>query len=396
MFIGSLTTALAFLGFLFAQMKGFSQMGVISAIGIFLALLSQLMVTPALIAWADHKRSHVPQKDLGFGFMRPVGRFVSKFRLLVVALTIAAVAITFTNVKSTEVDGDVSSLTPSDLPSTRWLDIVQAEFDYNPDDITMMANDLNQLAEFTSKLGQMGTVASFESVAAYLPEDRDLWESTLSLLPDVLTENYIGNNGKFLIKVVANGNVWDKDFMESLREDLFSLTTNVSGIPVLMNEFVIMMVDDTLRISIVAAVAIFIILLLMLRSFKYALFTMIPIISSLYLLLGVMPIFDLQLNILNIIALPLIIGIGVGGAVHVANRVKMSGDLSLTLMHTGKAVILSSVTTIFAFGSLMFSGYPGLIGLGLLVVLGLSISLVLNLTFLPSILEFGRRKEKVA
>jgi predicted RND superfamily exporter protein len=397
MLIGTATTALTFLSFLFAKMNAFEQMGIISALGIFLAMGSQILVTPALIAWADLKKSKNEKKYAGaaaFRFMEPVGKLCARHGIALAIITVGVMAALFPNVRNVSVNGDVSSLYPDSLPSLKWLEMVKEEFEYNPDEISLMANDIDQLYIMTSELNALESIGTVDSIAQYLPEDKALREATLAYLPDAVKDKYIGKTGKFLIKVTANGDIWDSDRIAKVREDLSSITPYLGGMPVLMDEVVGIVIDDAILCSGLAALAILIILLVMFRSLKLAFLAFLPIAATVYFLFGLLPVFGGELTLTSVIAIPLVIGIGVSGAVHITNRVKATNDIPSTLVFTGKAVILSAVTTLIGFGSLMFSGHPALADLGLVVTGGLSISLLLNLILLPAILGIGMSKPK--
>jgi hypothetical protein len=101
-------------------------------------------------------------------------------------------------------------------------------------------------------------------------------------------------------------------------------------------------------------------------------------------------IWDLPFNLANLILLPLIVGIGVSNGIHIIHRHIEDGshEMSVIARSTGKAVVLSSLTTMVGFGSLMVARHQGIFSLGLLLTIGIGCNLLASLTVLPSILSY--------
>jgi hypothetical protein len=98
---------------------------------------------------------------------------------------------------------------------------------------------------------------------------------------------------------------------------------------------------------------------------------------------------DLQLNMANLIVLPLFLGIAVDNGIHVVHRMlEAPQDATSPLAHsTGKAVVLTSLTTMVGFGSLMVAQHFGVFSLGALAALAVGCSLVATLIVLPLLLS---------
>jgi predicted RND superfamily exporter protein len=98
--------------------------------------------------------------------------------------------------------------------------------------------------------------------------------------------------------------------------------------------------------------------------------------------------FNLQFNLANMVAVPLIIGIGVENGIHIVHRYREEGEGGPTLVagSTGQAVALFSLTTMIGFGSLMVARYYGIFSMGLLLTIAVGSVLVASLTVLPLLL----------
>ena len=145
---------------------------------------------------------------------------------------------------------------------------------------------------------------------------------------------------------------------------------------------------DNLKISLTAAAgSILLILLIYFRSLQYLLFSILPLAIGMAVLFGIMVLFGMKFNFLNIMVLPMIIGIGIDDGVHITNTFRHTEPRSLfqELFQTGRAVILTSLTTMVGFGSIGWSHYPGLKSMGVVAVIGIAACLTASLLVLPSV-----------
>jgi hypothetical protein len=104
--------------------------------------------------------------------------------------------------------------------------------------------------------------------------------------------------------------------------------------------------------------------------------------------------FGVPLNPANIMMLPLVIGIGVTNGVHILNRFAEERTPSILARSTGKAVLISGLTSIAGFGSLILAEHRGISSLGYLMSIGLATCMISGLTFLPAILNVMSRRER--
>jgi len=101
-----------------------------------------------------------------------------------------------------------------------------------------------------------------------------------------------------------------------------------------------------------------------------------------------------SLNFANVIALPLLLGLGVSGAIHVVMRWREEAvSATVAVTSTPRAVLFSALTTIASFGSLAVSEHRGLASMGLLLTIAILWSLVCTLVVLPSALALIDRRQ---
>jgi predicted RND superfamily exporter protein len=96
-------------------------------------------------------------------------------------------------------------------------------------------------------------------------------------------------------------------------------------------------------------------------------------------------------NFANIIALPLLMGMGVDSGIHVVHRLHShwSNGVDLLQSSTARGVLFSSLTTLCSFSSLAFTPHPGTSSMGLLLAIGISFTIICTLIVLPA---FSRHK----
>jgi predicted RND superfamily exporter protein len=92
--------------------------------------------------------------------------------------------------------------------------------------------------------------------------------------------------------------------------------------------------------------------------------------------------------------LPLVIGIGVTNGIHILNRFAEEQNPSILAKSTGKAVLVSALTTIAGFGSLVIADHRGIQSLGWVMATGTAACMIAGLTFLPAILVLQERRKQ--
>ncbi len=143
-----------------------------------------------------------------------------------------------------------------------------------------------------------------------------------------------------------------------------------------------------------ALLAVFIILMLHFRNLKLAIISLVPVFVGIIWMMGGVRLLGIELNYINIFVVGMIIGIGIDDGIHIIHRY-FEGDrrsVETTLRTTGKAIIMTSLTTMVSFGSLSFADYSGLSSMGIISLLGIGFCMVTSVVFLPALLyQFSRK-----
>jgi predicted RND superfamily exporter protein len=118
----------------------------------------------------------------------------------------------------------------------------------------------------------------------------------------------------------------------------------------------------------------------------FGLLAVLPLGVAVVFTLGVMVLLDIPFNPANVVTLPLVIGIGVAYGIYTVDRWRESPEMNLFMSSTGKAVVMSALTSMVGFGSMMISKYEGLYSLGLLMTIGIGMCLISSTVILPQVL----------
>ena len=121
---------------------------------------------------------------------------------------------------------------------------------------------------------------------------------------------------------------------------------------------------------------------------------MIPLITGTIWMVGLMNLFGLQLTFLNVMGIPMIIGIGIDDGGHILHRYRIEGPgkIGTVMRSTGRAVLLTSLTTMAGFGSLMIAKYRGFMSMSSLLVIGVGVCFLTTVMFLPALLNLRKNK----
>lgn len=205
-------------------------------------------------------------------------------------------------------------------------------------------------------------------------------------LPSALRNRFIGRTGKHLVQVYPRSNVWDRAAQETFVKELRSVDPNVTGTPVQLYEYTSLLKDSYVEAAWWALGAIFLLVFLHFRAVLPVFLSLMPVAIGALWMVGFMGWSGIPFNPANIMTLPLVIGIGVTNGIHILNRFAEERKPAILAKSTGKAVLLSGLTTIAGFGSLITGDHQGIQSLGWVMAVGTATCMMAGLTFLPAVL----------
>jgi hypothetical protein len=220
----------------------------------------------------------------------------------------------------------------------------------------------------------------------------------LADLPPALCERYVGISGKWLLRVFAKDCLWEFDPLRNFVDRIRTVDPRATGKPFGTVEGLIAMKDGLQRAGIYAFGVIVAVLLLDFRSLGRMLVAVAPLALGVGMTLGLMGLFGVPLNPANMIAFPLILGVGVDNGVHVLHDwILRRAAGRATISHAiGRGVLVKAMTTMIGFGTLIISTERGLSGLGLILTMGVCCSMLSALIFLPAALRWSAGESAAA
>jgi len=208
---------------------------------------------------------------------------------------------------------------------------------------------------------------------------------TLATLPEDLKRDWIASDGRARIEVFPKGDADDNDTLRRFVDAVRALAPEATGAPVSIQESSRTVVRAFLQAGLWAFLVITVLLAVTLRRATDVMLTLAPLVLSGLATLGICVAIGLPLNFENVIALPLLFGIGVAFNIYFVMAWR-SGRRELLPSSLTRAVIFSALTTGTAFGSLWLSHHPGTSSMGKLLALSLACTLISALLFLPALL----------
>ena len=253
----------------------------------------------------------------------------------------------------------------------------------------MLGGTPAQQKEYALKLAQFqqALLADIRNTFELLQRQDDTSPPTIADLPPAVRHRFIGVNGRFLIQVYPKHDVWQRPAQEAFVRDLRTVDPNVTGTPVQLYEYETLLRDSYIQAAWYALFAIALMVLFHFRSLSAMILVLIPVAIGTLWLAGLMGWAGVPINLANIMTLPLVIGIGVTNGIQILNRYAEEGTPGILSRSTGKAVLVSGLTAIAGFGSLILAQHRGIRSLGIIMSLGIATCMIAALTFLPALLS---------
>ncbi len=479
-----LAAAAIFLGFgafLPTDYVGIAQLGIISGIGMVVALALNVTLLPALLVLL---RPPVPSGEVGYSAAAPIDRWLDvNHRKVLIAFGLSMVAsiallplvvfdfnplhlrdpeapamrmlnelmrdaqrtpntisVLTPNIDAAnamakrlsalpEVEQAITadSLVPSDQPAKLALiedaallldpAINPFELSQPPDDAAAVAvlgeasAKLSVLAEQTSgplrdAAGKLGS--NFARLATAPPAMRQKVEAVLvqplnitldsvrfslqagaitrETLPPDVAGGWIAEDGRALVQVFPKGDSNDNHVLSAFTAAVRKVAPNATGLPVDTQEAAHTVARAFIKAGILALLAVSLLLYAVLRSLREVAFTLAPVVLSGFLTLSTCVLIGQSLNFANIIAFPLLFGVGVAFHIYFVMAWR-KGTHDLLQTPLTRAVVFSALATGSAFGALWLSHHPGTASMGLILMLSLVWTLVCALIFEPALLD---------
>ncbi|MDO9048682.1 MAG: MMPL family transporter [Methylobacter sp.] len=205
-------------------------------------------------------------------------------------------------------------------------------------------------------------------------------------LPSDIRSHWISATGLYRVLIMPEK---DQNRPENLKEfvtQVQAIDNTVSGLPIINQAGGDAIVKAFINAFGGAFIAIVVLLLLMYRSVRKTLLVIMPLLLAALLTGATNVLLDNPFNFANIIALPLLLGMGIDSSILIMHRHHSSSgeDENLLQSSTTRGIIFSSITTMCSFSSLAFTAHQGMASMGLVLAIGLTFTVMCSLIVLPA------------
>lgn len=441
-FVSAFTTASALYVLMFADFRGFSEFGFISGTGIMLALFAMLYVLPSLLVIFEKFNWVLFSKKENQGHTFDDKKYPYARTMVVAGLVLSAVVIGFSGKlsfqydfgkleptypsyeKFREVAGQVGSsdkrnpayiIADSDSEVENLVEVLNQKMEADTSSPTILSIEALQdrfpatEEEEEQKLQKIARVRELlDNTFIRNKEDEDLDKLrraaqtreplTIEQIPPYLKSKFITKDGEVGRFVIIYPSVGLSDGKKSIafKDDIGSVTLDngktyyAASTSIVAASMLDLMRTESPYMVGATFIIIYLFMIFTFRSFRWSVISMLPLVVGLLWLFGIMMIFGLQFNFYNLVVLPAILGIGEDSGVHLAHRYRDEGKNSMwaVLSSTGQHISMGSITTMLGFAGLLFTSHPGLQSLGVMAVIGIGMTLLTSLTFLPALIQW--------
>lgn len=251
-----------------------------------------------------------------------------------------------------------------------------------------LADALSKLAgsnEATRDKAQNVFVAPLKITFDQLKNTMQAGPVTLKSLPPELLNSWKSKDGLIRVEALPKGDPNDNDNLRRFADAVLAAEPNAIGGPVSILKSGDTIVKAFIHAGIWALLVISLLLWLALRRVTDVLMTMVPLLVAGAVTLELCVLIGLPLNFANIVAMPLLLGVGVAFKIYYVTAWR-EGRKNLLQSSLTRAIFFSALTTATAFGSLWLSSHPGTASMGKLLALSFVITLAAVLLFQPALM----------
>jgi hopanoid biosynthesis associated RND transporter like protein HpnN len=263
------------------------------------------------------------------------------------------------------------------------------------DPLAAIAGDLGKLAAAPDAT----LIAANQSLTRFLPAQlgqlRELLDAkkvTIADIPPDIARDWVLPDGRARVQLTPKPEASNSSGgLRRFVNQVLPVAPNAGGAAVIIEATSDTIIGAFETAAVTALIAIAIILFITLRRFLDMALVLAPLLLSSLLTVLIAVVASIQLNFANIIALPLLLGVGVSFNIYFVMNWR-AGQSSVLGSATARAILFSALTTGTAFGSLALSAHPGTASMGLLLLISLGCTLVSSLAFIPALLAAAPRR----
>jgi hypothetical protein len=208
---------------------------------------------------------------------------------------------------------------------------------------------------------------------------------TVKTLPQEILKDWTTADGRTRVEALPKGDPNDNDTLRTFASAVLKVEPNAIGGPISILKSGDTIVSAFIQAGCWALLSISILLWIVLKRIGDVLLTLVPLVLAGVVTLEICVLIGMPMNFANIIALPVLLGIGVAFKIYYVTAWR-AGHTNLLQSSLTRAIFFSAMTTATAFGSLWLSSHPGTSSMGKLLALSLVTTLAAAVLFQPALM----------
>jgi hopanoid biosynthesis associated RND transporter like protein HpnN len=274
-----------------------------------------------------------------------------------------------------------------------FLEAANGQTGKGADDARRLASALQRMAAAAPAVreaARKALIPSLDTMLDLLRASLNAHKVTVASIPPDLAANWVSADGRARIEVAPAGDANDNETLLKFAKAVRSIDPNAMGEPIAVQESGNTVVKAFIEAGLWALISISLLLFIVLRKISDVALTLVPLLLAGVVTLEITVLIGLPLNFANIIALPLLLGLGVAFKIYFVMAWR-AGTTNLLQSSLTRAVFFSAMTTATAFGSLWMSKHPGTSSMGKLLALSLVCTLAAAILFQPALMGPPRK-----
>ncbi|MDD4913885.1 MAG: MMPL family transporter [Methylococcales bacterium] len=234
---------------------------------------------------------------------------------------------------------------------------------------------------------QTSLLGTLPSVMNELLVSFNAGEVSLSNMPDDIKERWLSKDGAYRIQIFAKNDLNNLDNLQAFIVDVQTIAPDATDLPVMYWESMKAVISSFKEAIVIALASIALLLLFIRRNIVDTLLVMTPLVLAGLFTMATTVFTGTPINFANIIALPLLMGLGVDNGIHMVEKLhhSLSEDQNIYQSSTARGMFYGALTTISSFVGLAFSPHQGISSMGLVITIGIFWIMTCTFVVLPAL-----------
>lgn len=405
-----------------------AQLGILSSVGIFFALMASIFFIPAVLATLKAPKPVISKekRPATEKMLKNISRFVSIHPRKLLAGSIVLTVIMAAGIPLIVVDSNLAGYYPKDHPVRTSADLINKKFggsqvisinvdgDIKDPEILRKIDEIEQKILLNENVGNTISIAKLIKLitkGAYKPDEKGFGQipdtkSAVEFFLDKYNEMGDPQELKKLVnsdftqaQIIAQINSESSETIKKVVEDAQKIIssepafTKITGSGVIFKDLIEKVIEGQIISLLLSFFAVSILVMLLFKSFVAGVIAGIPLAVSLVLMFGFMGFTGVTLDIATALISSIVIGVGVDYTIHFLWRYKIEmakhSDPVMAVDHalstTGRGIIFNALSVMVGFVVLLFSSFLPIRFFGTLIFLSIAVCLIGSIVLLPSI-----------